>query len=145
MLAGISGQTVELRFSALPGSFPPLVSLSMQASLEAVLDTSTDKVSFRRLGIIDLPCVRTRSGHLGVCVSEFPSAGLPAFAASVIDDGRDRAVSLSGAEVCSLAPELYIDMQHACQTSLDLSTTLNDDALSAISTYGELCIAEAKT
>ena len=33
--AGILGQAVELRFSALPGSFPPLMSLSMQASLEA--------------------------------------------------------------------------------------------------------------
>ena len=45
--AGILGQAVELRFSALPGSFPPLMSLSMQASLEAVLDTAMDTVSFR--------------------------------------------------------------------------------------------------
>ena len=82
------------------------------------LDTATDTVSFRRLGIFDLPCVRTRSGHLGVCISEFPSIGLPPFAASVMDDGTGRHLC----QVQRYAPwyQSFISTRSIYQTSVCL-------------------------
>ena len=72
-IAGVNGELSSHRIDNSPA--PLLLSLGAQKALGMVLDLPNGTVTIRKLGIEDLPLVRTREGGLGIHIAHFAPGG----------------------------------------------------------------------
>ena len=58
-------------------SLPWLAGRDLLTDLGCIVDVANNTVSFTKLGLTDLPCVKAANGHLAVICDDWPEAGYP--------------------------------------------------------------------
>ena len=68
---GINRVNGELHSAEAPGGLPLLLSRPFMEELQTVINIGSRTVSFNKIGVIDLPLIRTKKGHLAVSLLDF--------------------------------------------------------------------------
>ena len=76
---GIQKRHGEIHSAETPGNAPLLLSRPFMEELDTTIDIGKNTVSFRTLGVLDLPLLRTSRGHLAVSFLDFDEARLDSF------------------------------------------------------------------
>lgn len=85
---GIGGSHGELHSAEAKGGTPLLLSCPFMQELGTVIDLSNSTVSFKALGVQNLPLIKTSRGHVAVSLLDFgdaPHGSFPSFAIPNLD------------------------------------------------------------
>ena len=80
---GIGGSHGELHSAETKGGTPLLLSRPFMQELGTIIDLANNTVSFRTLGVENLPLIKTSCGHMAISLLDFgddPHGSFPSFA-----------------------------------------------------------------